>query len=129
MDNTSSTVTLGYRVFTSYRQDTWINSVGDRIPFYADDQPPVCTQPEAYRRISVYLTHNPNADVPIVVAVTRPLTPMEKASKELSGLLQSLCQRNGLDLGLTQEQLEKQIAKELAELGAKGSSVFGALGR
>lgn len=92
------------------------------------EYPPI-TQAEAYRRVSVYLTENPNGDVPQVIPVTRTLTPIETASAELGDLLQSLCRRHGLDLGLSKDQVNKQIAKELADLGATGVGVIGMLPR
>jgi hypothetical protein len=83
------------------------------------EQPAACTQAEAYRRVSVYLTQFPNAQVPEVIALTRDLTPMENASRELSATLKGLLERHGLDLGLTDDQIERQITKELVDLASK----------
>jgi hypothetical protein len=52
-----------------------------------------------------------------VVPVFREVTPLESTAKELSGLLLSLTERHGLDLGLTREQIEARIATEIAEFG------------
>lgn len=78
---------------------------------------------DAYRRLAAFLDENDGWEEDLYVTpVFYEPTPLEKASKELGGLLESLCSRHGLDLGLTREQMEKQIAKELEELKAGGSS-------
>jgi hypothetical protein len=92
---------------------SWISNFGS-----ADPEP--ISLSDAYKRIGEFLARNPNSQVPEIVKVTRPLTPIERASKELGGLLQDLCSRHGLDLGLTKDQVERQIAKELVDLGAGG---------
>jgi uncharacterized protein YjiS (DUF1127 family) len=89
----------------------WVSTLG------AVEPEPI-SQPDAYRRLAAYITAYPDAPVPTVVPVYRELTPMERTSRELGNMLTSLCNRHGLDLGLSREQIERQIAKELAELGA-----------
>jgi hypothetical protein len=114
---------IGYRVQNVFGD--FLNTYGEAVS--AQVEP--CTQAEAYRRMSVFFTNNPNATVPTVVPVTRPITPIESASKELGGLLSSLCSRHGLDLGLSSDQIERQIAKELSDLGATGVGILSALPR
>lgn len=128
MNHTISTH-QGYRVTTS--SGAFINAhgmaCGPGTTTY--EQPSPCTHPEAYRRISEFLTKHPNEAVPAIVEVTstREATPLESASGELGRLLSSLTARHGLDLGLTQAQIETQIAKELASLGAIPASIVARL--
>ena len=113
MNHTISTV-IGYRVTTSTGH--FVDTDGNA--YHVSCAP--CTRPEAYRRISAFITRFPDARVPEITEVTstREATPLESASGELGRLLSSLTARHGLDLGLTQAQIETQIAKELASLGA-----------
>ncbi len=115
--NTSSVV-IGFRVFTSSTQGVAVTYDGETTT--AETKP--CTRAEAYGRVSKFLNKYPNAQVPQIVEVTRPLTPLESASGELGGLLESLCRRHGVELGLSSDQVRTQIAKELSALGAGGSS-------
>jgi hypothetical protein len=119
MDNTQ---VIGYRV--RLPNGTFVNSDG-RVSF---EQEP-CTQAAAYRRVADFLSLNLNASAPEIVPVTRILTPIETASRELGDQLQSLLRRHGLDLGLSREQIERRIAQELAEFGAIGASAVGMLRR
>jgi hypothetical protein len=112
---------IGYRVNDS--NNNCIDTNGC-IVYHGDVAP--CSIAEAYKRVGLYLELNPREAFPAVHTVTRPLSPMEKASKELGGLLTSLCARHGLDLGLSSEQIERQVAKELAELGATGVGILAA---
>lgn len=115
----NNTVVIGHRVQVS--RGVFVNSEGTCV--YSSEPEP-CNISEAYRRVSVYLSRNPGASVPFVNEVTRTLTPMETASKELGSLLTDLCKRHGLNLGLSSDQIERQIAKELADLGATGVGGF-----
>lgn len=108
----SQTKTIGFRVQTS--TGLFVSQYGTEGAV----QDP-CSQAEAYRRVGEYLTRYPTSSVPSVVPVTREATPMERTASELGSMLTSLCRRNGLDLGLTPDQIERQIAKELAELAAR----------
>lgn len=120
MANTSTIV--GYRVKTN---GGYYVHHEDGRNFTSLDKPEPISKPDAYRRLAAYLDENPWAselENLYVAPVFYEPSPLEKASKELGGLLQSLCSRHGLDLGLTQEQIEKQIGKELEELKAGGSS-------
>lgn len=110
-----TTTIIGYRVKDCHGnfvhtdfQTTWASA----------REPEPIQQADAYRRIAAYITDHPGAPVPFVVPVHRQLSPLETASKELGGLLSSLCRRHNLNLGLTQDQIERRISKELAELGA-----------
>jgi hypothetical protein len=114
---------IGYRVQVS--RGAFVTQYGDTVA----TEPHPCTISEAYARVSAYLAANPNSPVPFVNPVTRPLTPMETASKELGGLLTSLCERHGLNLGLSSAQIERQIAKELSDLGATGVGILSAARR
>jgi hypothetical protein len=117
----NNTTVIGHRVQIS--RGVFVNQYGESV--YSE--PEACNISEAYRRISVYLSRNPGTSVPTVVDVTR--TPMETASRELGSLLTSLCQRHGLNLGLSQDQIERQISKELADLGATGVGILGQIRR
>ena len=105
-----TTQVIGYRVVTSDGAD--INANGE----CTFDMSEPCNLSQAYGRISQYLCYYTTSPVPTVVPVTRTLTPMETASKELGTLLSDLCERHGLNLGLTSEQIERQITKELVNL-------------
>ena len=120
-----NTTVIGYKVCTTYRQDEFVTYEGNVTMHEVKP----CTKAEAYGRISKYLSRDPYADVPIVVGVTRLLSPMETAARELGSLLTSLCERHGLDLGLSSDQIEHQIAKELSELGATGVGLISAIKR
>lgn len=96
--------------------------------FVETSRPEPISQADAYRRLAAYIDEMDGEVHGFYVApVFHVPTPLEKASAELGSLLQSLCSRHGLQLGLTQEQIEAQIAKELQALGAGGSS-FAATG-
>jgi hypothetical protein len=110
-----NTTVIGYRVRTS--TDCFVVNDFGGVGTY---EPAPVPAPQAYRRVAAYLECARWGDAPIpeVVPISRPLTPMERASRELGTLLSGLCARHGLDLGLSQEQIERKIAQELAELGA-----------
>ena len=127
---------IGYRVIRSNSEcysDEYIHNGGGGYDFRSVAEPAPCLRGDAFRRLANYLDHNPNEDMNDfqVVPVYRVLTPMETASKEFSGLLKSLCDRHGLRLGLSEDQIEKRIAKELEELGASPivSQISAVLGR
>lgn len=112
---------IGYRVKANGGYYLWHNAGQN---FTSSEKPAPISRADAHRRLAAYLDENPELehDYFYVTPVFYEPTPIEKASKELGGLLQSLCNRHGLDLGLTPEQIEKQIAQELEELKAGGSS-------
>ena len=105
------------------------NNCGEYVHFDGDgnfvetSRPDPISQADAYRRLAAYIDEMDGEVNGFYVApVFHVPTPLERAAGELGGLLQSLCSRHGLQLGLTQDQIEAQIAKELQELGAGGAS-------
>ena len=127
---------IGYRVVRSNSEcysDHYVHNGGGSYDFISAAEPAPIGRGDAFRRLASYLDHNPGEDMNDfqVVPVYRVLTPMETATKELSGLLSSLCSRHGLALGLSQDQIEKKIASELQELGASPivDRINGVLGR
>lgn len=114
---------IGYRVVRSNNEcysDEYIHTNGTGHNWVSVAEPKPVSRGDAFRRLAAYLDQSPLEDMNdfVVVPVYRVLTPMETTTKELSGLLSSLCGRHGLSLGLTQEQIEAKIAQELQELGA-----------
>jgi hypothetical protein len=95
----------------------WISNVGSV-------EPEAVPRGDAFRRLAAYLDTNPNQPIRDfeVKPVYRESTPIEDASSELAGLLEGLCTRHGLNLGLSRKQMEAQIGKELAQLGVGGST-------
>jgi hypothetical protein len=83
------------------------------------EKPKPISLAEAHRIVSKVLTDHPGYYVPIITKVfkTRTLTPLEATSRDLGNMLTSLLGARGVKLGLTQDQIEKQIAKELTMLG------------
>lgn len=84
--------------------------------FVTQKRPQPISRPDALRRLAAYSDKNSNGEDFYVTPVFHEPSPIEKASAELGSLLQSLCTRNGLNLGLTQEQINKQIEQELKDL-------------
>lgn len=113
-----TTQIVGYRVKSGQQ---FVHS-GSPSTYISYSEPAPTTQAEAYYLLARFISEHPGEverfGVPSVVPVTRTLTPIETASGELGDLLQNLCRRHGLNLGLSKEQLRTRIAKELAELGA-----------
>ena len=122
---------IGYRV-KSGEQFVHTNF---RTTWTSYQEPTTISKSDAYRRVAAFVDEHPEESEhfgdPEVVPVYRVLTPLETASKEFSGLLTSLCERHGLRLGLSNDQVEKRIAKELEELGASPivDRINGVLGR
>lgn len=96
-------------------------------------QPEPISRSDAFRRLAAYLDQYPHADHNDfeVVPVYREYTPIEKASKDLSARLKSLCSAHGLHLGMTDAQIEAKIAKELEGLGASSvtDQIYTSIGR
>jgi hypothetical protein len=107
---------VGYRVIAN---GCYVNEHGERCS-EQDGMGNPCTHAEAYHRVSLFIGRNPNSAIPSIMPVeeVRELTPVECGARELGSLLQGLCRRNGIDLGLTSAQIERKIAQELVELGA-----------
>ena len=110
---------IGYRII-NVEDDTFIGSDG-YTNFVTADEPLPIRIGDAYRRLGAFLDQHPHCahDSFCVEPVYREFTPVEKATKELSGLLSSLCSRHGVVLGLSQEQVEARLAQELASLGIR----------
>lgn len=120
MDNTSNEVT-GY-IVKNDAYGFYVDYCPKAGNFTTDKEPTPVPRGDAFRRLAAFLDANPreNHEFYVVLPVYRVYTPMERASKELGGLLESLCQRHGLNLGLNSEQIEQRIASELASMGASG---------
>jgi hypothetical protein len=109
---------IGYRVKNC--NGYFLDTDGDGINYATYKEPTPIARGDAYRRLAAYLDaypHVSDSDME-VVPVHRALTPTESAAQELGSLLSTLTRRHGLQLGLTQDQIEAKIAKELEELGA-----------
>jgi len=86
---------------------------------YAEPTP--ISQADAFRRAAAFIENHPGlhpSAAPTVVPVYHTPTPLENTAAELGALLTSLCARHGMSLGLTQDQIEAQIAQELTVFGA-----------
>jgi hypothetical protein len=93
--------------------------------FYCEDweeTPAPVSQPDAYRRVALFLTNCPHEGVPRIEEVfqTRELTPIECLSRRLGDVAESYGFTTAL--GLSRVQIERQLARELVELGALASS-------
>ena len=115
-----TTQVIGYRVKSG---EQFVHA-SNNTTWTSYSEPTPCSQADAYRRVAQFITDHPSDverfGVPSVVSVTSPLSPIETASGELGDLLQDLCRRHGLNLGLSKDQIRTQIAKELASLGGTG---------
>lgn len=119
---------IGYRI-KAHSDGKFIHRT-DHGHFFSQQEPEPISRPDAYRRLAGFLEENDGFDDVNdleVVPVYRETTPVEDASAELGKLLSSLCNRHGLDLGLNQEQINKQIAGELEALKAGGTPSLGFL--
>jgi hypothetical protein len=110
----NETITVGYQVKT---EDG--NFITDEGMLCSDETLPVSLA-DAYKVIGAFLTSHPDGEIPRIVKVTRTreISPLEATSRELSDLLLSLTRVHGLDLGLTQDQITREITKELVALGS-----------
>ena len=111
---------IGYRVqLTS--NETYVHNDANGMNYISIHRPEPISRPDALRRLAGLLDQYPDmCELDFYFEpVYREYTPLETASKELGGLLQSLCKRHGLELGMTQDQVEAKIAEELKEFGVK----------
>lgn len=94
---------------------------------------------DAYRRLAGFLDTHPNVDPSDLAVepvyewvksepVLPPPSPITNCAKELASRLRALTGAHGLDLGLTDEEMESQIEKELVQFGALAKQVRGFLG-
>jgi hypothetical protein len=97
---------------------------------YVDpSQPPPVSRGDAYRRLGAFMDENPGFPFDTdIVPVYEPVEPpkpvrsgIDGAVGELSCLLQNLCGRHGIALGLTDDEVKARIALELKSLGAKNA--------
>lgn len=70
---------------------------------------------DAFRRLAAHLDDHPEVDACefSVEPVYRETTPIEEAASELGGLFESLCSRHGLNLGLSRDQINALLVKDL----------------
>jgi hypothetical protein len=113
-----NTTVIGYRVQTQSGMFVHAGHNGGDFVACFEPAPDPIPAPDAYRRLADYISSRPTEPVPSVVPVTSPLTALESTAGELADLLQSLTVRHGLDLGLSRDQVVRQITKELVEIGA-----------
>ena len=104
---------IGYRVanFGGFFVDTTPQGVN----FTTDEEPTPIPRGDALRRMAAFLDANPDLDMEDfeVQPVYRETTPIEDTADELGGLFETLCRRHGLDLGLTRDQINAQLVKDL----------------
>lgn len=96
--------------------------------FFVEERPKPISKPDAYRRLAAFLDQTADGVLaggePYVTPVFRERTPVERASAELAVQLKSLCARHGLDLGLSDEQIEARIGEELQAFKAGDKGVL-----
>ena len=110
---------VGYQVINILAEGCFV-TCEDGHNYETAEEPLPISIGDAYRRLAGFLEQHPDRHHGhyVVEPVYREFTPVEKATKELGSLLSSLCARHGVQLGLSQEQIESQIARELSQLGA-----------
>lgn len=118
----SNRTLLGYRIVTHTGEYVHA-SLNNNYTFTSTTDPNPIPIADAYKRIGVYLQDHPGAPVPEVRPVHRELTAMERGASELGALLSSLCERHGIVLGLSQDQIDDKIAKELVAFGMQASDI------
>ena len=120
---------IGYRVVSI--NGFFVDTTASGVNFTTDEKPTPVARGDALRRMAAFLDANPGEPLEDyeVRPVYRELTPLETTSKELGGLLSSLCRRHGLDLGLTTDDIEQRIALELGSIGATGIGIIAAAAR
>lgn len=86
---------------------------------------------QAYRRLAGALDENPEMEIAefSVEPVYRETTPIEDVTNELSTLLTSLCERHGVKLGLSSEQIKAKLAEELKDFGVYTPDVISHISR
>ena len=97
--------------------------------FLSSSEPAPISRADCHRRIAAYVEQpgHENDDDFSIDPVYRETSPLEDAAAELGGLLVGLCQRHRLDLGLTRDQVNKMIAKELEAIKGGASPTLGFL--
>lgn len=123
MENTSRII--GYVVKHRNTRQFVHEPDGRGFNFLSDVRPAPISKPDAYRRLAAYLDENPDVvddNTFYVTAVFYEPTPIERAASELGNTLRALCSRHGLDLGMTAEQIDKQLVGELEAFKAGAAS-------
>lgn len=120
---------IGFYV-QNHEQGFFVDTDANGSNFTTDEQPRPIPRGDAYRRLAAFLDANPGEDHQdyCVLPAYRETTPIEDAANELGGLFESLCRRHGLDLGLTRDQINAQLVKDLEavkEGRGFGSAAFG----
>lgn len=89
------------------------------------------TRGQAFRRLAGALETHPEMAIAefSVEPVYRETTPIEDVTNELSTLLTSLCERHGVKLGLTSEQIKAKLAEELKDFGVYTPDVISHISR
>jgi len=110
---------IGY-VVVNHRHGFYVAHNPELGNFTSDDQPVPVSRGDAFRRLGAFLDANPgeNHNLYEVEPVYREATPVESAADELGGLLEQLCARHGVRIGLSREQINAQLQKELQALEA-----------
>lgn len=114
----SKNLLLGYVVQDI--SDYFVHHDFARTPqtWLSDEEPLPIPAPDAYRRAAQYMQEHPEAPMPLILDVERELTPLEKTASDLGQRLTSLCNMHGLDLGISQDEIDEQLARELTALRA-----------
>ncbi len=117
MDNNSDI--LGYRVMFP-RDELFVDFAGG-INFLTEHEPQPIPRGDAFRRLAAFLDEHPELDHTdfLIEPTYRELKPVESGARELGGLLKSLCSRHGIQLGMTDDQIQAQIERELKAYGAR----------
>lgn len=117
-----TTEIVGYRVF-HVDINEYIHTTKDgKFNFTNMSEPEPVGRGDAFRRLAAYVDEHPEVDHDCfdIVPVFREVRPTESAASELTDMLKALCQRHGITLGLTDDQIRAQLERELKELtGAK----------
>ena len=127
MENTSTKKIVGYHVRVVWMtNDYYVAANNAGVWRTIQPQEPI-THAAAYKRAASYLElygdHTEGS--PEIVPVYHTPTPIENAAHELGGLFESLCQRHNLNLGLTREQVDAMLVKDLEAI--KDLKSFGAV--
>jgi hypothetical protein len=122
MANTTNEI-IGYRVVNT-RDQVFVDhnpSFSGSGNFQTSREPTPISRGDAFRRLAAFLDAFPEEDHQkfAVEPVYRELTPIESSARELGSLLSSLCQRHGINLGMSQAEIEAQLVRELRAFGAR----------
>ncbi len=105
---------IGYRVICTTQCNLFIGhnpTTGNN--FITDEPPSPISRSDAYRRLAAFLDEEASASEDeefVVQPVFEVLTPIQRRARELGGMLHNIV---GDSLGLSREQMEKGMAREL----------------